>query len=66
MKTTLLILLALIWVSGLCLLVVALTDLYPSNPLKEHAFVIGIGFIALNGIIRKACAVLRKTRSANW
>lgn len=52
MKKRILTIIALIWISTLVILIISLTDLYPENFLKEHSFIIGIGFIATTGLLK--------------
>ena len=52
MKKYILILLALVWITALAVLIVALTDLVPDNPFVEYRLIVGIGFILLTGFIR--------------
>jgi len=44
----------IIWISSLILLIVAIVDLLPNTSLKENRLIIGIGFLAISGIIRNA------------
>jgi len=39
---------------SLILLIIALTNPAPENPLKEYRIILGIGFIAISGFIRIA------------
>jgi hypothetical protein len=50
MKKITLILIALIWISSLIILIVALADLIPNHPFKEFRLIIGMGFIAITGL----------------
>ena len=61
MKKTILISLALIWVSILIILIIALTDLVPNNPFRDYRFIVGIAFIAMTGLIGTAYRRLLKT-----
>jgi hypothetical protein len=61
MKKTILIVLALIWISCLIILIIALTDIVPNNPFKDYRYIVGIGFIAISGFIRMAYRRLFKT-----
>lgn len=65
MKKITLIILALIWVSSLIILIVALTNLFTNNPFKEYRFIIGIGFLAITGFIGKAYQQLFKVKNSN-
>lgn len=56
-KTT--ILLVALWLLALSFLIIALTDALPSYSLKEHRFLVGIGFIA---ITRFLLFVYKKTK----
>ena len=44
----------LIWISSLILLIIAVTDKAPENPLKEYRLIIAIGFMTISGFIRIA------------
>jgi hypothetical protein len=61
MKKTILIILVLTWISSLIVLTIALTDLVSNNPFKDYKLIIGFGFIAITGFIRKAYQKLLKT-----
>ena len=61
MKKVTLIALALIWILSLAVLIIALTDLFPDNILKNYRLAVGIGFIAITGFIRIAYKKLIKT-----
>jgi hypothetical protein len=61
MRRTALIVLALIWISSLAILIVALTDLLANNPFAEYQLQIGIGFLAITGLIGKAYWRVLKT-----
>jgi hypothetical protein len=63
MKKIALITLALIWISSLIILIIALTDLYPNNPFKEYRLSVGIGFIAITGFLKIAYKQIFKTSS---
>ncbi len=60
MKKITLIILALVWISSLIILIVALTDIFPDNPFKEYRLIVGIGFIVITGFIRIAYRQLLK------
>ncbi len=60
MKKTVLIFLALIWISSLVVLVLALTDLVPNNPFKDYRLIVGLVFLALTGFIGMAFRRLAK------
>jgi len=52
MKKATLLLLAIVWIAGLIVLIIALTDCcFPDNPFKDHKMVTGIGFIALTAVV---------------
>jgi hypothetical protein len=53
--------LALIWISSLIVLVIALTDLVPNNPFKDYRLIVGLAFLALTGFIGMAFRRLIKT-----
>jgi hypothetical protein len=61
MKKIILIVLALIWVSCLIILIIALTGLVPNNPFKDYRLIIGLAFIAMTGFIGMAYWRLLKT-----
>tara|TARA_R110001583_G_scaffold194839_1_gene367271 strand:- start:208 stop:396 length:189 start_codon:yes stop_codon:yes gene_type:complete len=44
--------LAFVWIAGLSILIISLTDLYPNNPFKEYRIIVGIGFLALSRLIK--------------
>ena len=44
--------LALLWISSLIILIIALTDIYPNNPFEEYKLIVGLGFIAIAGFLR--------------
>jgi hypothetical protein len=46
--------LALIWISSLIVLAIALTDLVQNNPFKDYRLIVGLAFIALTGFIGMA------------
>ena len=47
-------LLGLLLVANFIALVIALTNIWPDNPLKEHRLLIGIAFIVFGGLMRQA------------
>jgi hypothetical protein len=51
MKRIFLISSILAWIVSLIALIIALTNLIPDNPLKEHSLIIGLGFICVSGFI---------------
>ncbi len=51
MKKATLIFLALVWIAGLVVVIIALTDVAPTNPFKEYQLITGIGFIALTAVV---------------
>ncbi len=54
MRFYLLLLSGFLLVFALILLVISLTDIVPSEPLKGYRTVIGMGFIAMGGFTRLA------------
>jgi uncharacterized PurR-regulated membrane protein YhhQ (DUF165 family) len=42
----------LIWTFCLVILIIALTNLIPDNPLKPYSLIIGLGFLCITGFIR--------------
>lgn len=61
MKKTILIVLALIWISSLIILIISLTDLVSKNPFKDYRLIIGIAFLSITGFIGLAYRRLLKT-----
>lgn len=52
MKKATLLFLALVWIAGLIVLIIALTDCcFADNPLKNYKMSTGIGFIALTAVV---------------
>lgn len=51
MKKIILIVIALIWITSLIVLIVALTDLIPDNAFQDYRLMVGIIFIAITGFI---------------
>jgi hypothetical protein len=43
--------LSIIW---LIVLIIALTDMYPVQPLSDHRFVVGMVFLGIGGFTRQA------------
>jgi len=41
----------LIWTISLILLIIALTNIFPNNALKQYSLLIGLGFICISGFI---------------
>jgi len=41
----------LVWIFGLIILIIALTNLIPNNPFKEYRLIIGLGFLVISGFI---------------
>lgn len=41
----------LIWTISLILLIIALTNIIPGNPLKQYSLIVGLGFICVSGVI---------------
>jgi len=60
MKRTVLIVLALIWILSLIILIIALIDLVPNNPVKDYRLIVGIIFLAMTGFIKIAYRKLLK------
>ena len=52
MRKAILLSIIAIWIASFVLLVIALTDLVPDNPLKEYSFTIGIGFITVSYLVK--------------
>ena len=52
----------LIWITVLIILIKAMTDGSPENPLKQYRLVIGIGFIAITGFLRVVYKKTTKSR----
>ena len=52
MKKIFWILSAFIVVAGIIILAIALTNNSPENPFKDYRLIIGIGFLAITGLIR--------------
>ena len=42
----------LIWIISLVILIIALTNIVPDNPLKQYSLIIGLGFVCVTGFIR--------------
>ena len=59
------IILALIWISSLIILIAALTDILPENPLKEYRLIVGVGFIAMTGFLGMAYRNIMKKNTNN-
>lgn len=51
MKRTIIVVLALIWISSLIILIISLTELVPNNPFKDYRLIVGIVFLAITGFI---------------
>lgn len=60
MKKIFILIIALLWISSLVLLIIALTNIVPNNPFKEYRLVIGIGFMAITGFLGKGYNALIK------
>jgi hypothetical protein len=60
MKKLFWILAPLILIIGIVILVIALTNTSPENPIKEYRLVIGIGFLCIAGLARIAYKKLYK------
>ena len=41
----------LIWIISTSMLLIATTNLFPGNPLKDYILLIGLGFILVSGLI---------------
>lgn len=52
MKKTAFVLAIVFWIACLILLIIAVTDFYPSGPLKDYRVLIGIAFVASSVILR--------------
>jgi hypothetical protein len=52
MKKTILIILAIVWISGLIILIISLTNLYPNNIFSEYRLVVVIAFITITGFLK--------------
>jgi len=63
MKKIIIILLALIWVSSLIILIIALIGSNPNNHLIEYRFIVGIGIIVLSSFIGTAYRQLFKRKT---
>ena len=42
----------IIWIISLVILIIALTNFVPDNPLKQYSLIIGLGFVCVTGLIR--------------
>ncbi|WP_320054538.1 hypothetical protein [uncultured Acetobacteroides sp.] len=42
----------LAWIANMVILIIALTDVVPSNPFKQYSFVIGLGLVTITGLMR--------------
>ena len=62
MKRITIIILALIWISSLIILIIALTDIVPNNPFKDYRLIVGIAFLVLSSFIRIAYQKLVKAK----
>jgi hypothetical protein len=51
MKKLFWIIASLIWIISASLLLIATTNLFPGNPLKEYTLIIGLGLIFVSGVI---------------
>ena len=60
MKKIFILIIALLWISSLVLLIIALTNIVPNNPFKEYRLVIGIGFMAITRFLGKGYNALIK------
>jgi hypothetical protein len=60
LKKLSLIFIVMVWISGLIILIITLTDLFQNSFFKEYKLVVGIGFIALTGFTRIAYQRLTK------
>jgi len=59
-KTLFWVLALLIWLILLIILIDALTINSPENPFRPHRFIIGLGFVALTGLLRIAYKKTKK------
>jgi hypothetical protein len=41
----------LIWIISLVILIIALTNIFPDNQLKQYRLIIGLGFVCISGFI---------------
>lgn len=60
MKKLFWILAPVICIGSLIILVIALTNISPENPLREYRILVGLAFLSLNGIIIRAYKELYK------
>jgi len=60
MQKIILVTLASIWILSLTALVAAMVNLFPDNPLKNHRMVVGLGFIVVTQMVRRAYRNLPK------
>jgi hypothetical protein len=51
MKRIAIIILALIWISSLIILIIALTDILSNNPFKDYRLIVGIAFLVLSNFL---------------
>lgn len=51
-KKSILIFIVIIWFCSLSLLIVALTDMVPDNPLLKYRFIMGIGFMTITSFLK--------------
>jgi hypothetical protein len=56
MKKASLIGIVFIWLACLSVLIVTFLDIYPNNPLSSYRYIVGIGFIAISGLLKFAYA----------
>ena len=52
--------LALIWICIFTMLIIAVTDLFPNNFIRQYSFVIGIALITYTGFIKIYLSKLHK------
>jgi hypothetical protein len=62
MKRITIIILALIWISSLIILIIALTDILPNNPFKDYRLIVGIAFLVLSSFLGFAYQRLIKAK----
>jgi L-cystine uptake protein TcyP (sodium:dicarboxylate symporter family) len=62
MKRIAIIILALIWITCLIILIIALTDIVPNNPFQDYRLIEGIAFLVLSSFIGIAYKKLLKAK----
>ena len=53
MKNIGLIIMALIWITALIMLIIALTNVYPNSVFRDHRASVGIAFIIITWILKR-------------